>query len=133
MVLEGKRIVVVEDDVVNMAVISLLLKQQGARVIQDAWNRDTVNRIKALLPVDIILLDLMLREGVSGYDIYRKIKADPALANVPVVIVSASDPVPEMKRAQQMGFMGFISKPISYQEFPVQIEQVLLGMPVWAG
>lgn len=132
MLLEGKRIAVVEDDVTNMAVIVTLLKRHGALVIQDPWNSDTVRRLREALPIDVILLDLMLRHGVSGFDIFDKIKAEPELSHIPVVIVSASDPAVEMNKARAKGVMGYIEKPISYVSFPYQITTILEGTPVWA-
>jgi CheY-like chemotaxis protein len=132
MLLQGKRIAVVEDDVTNMAIISTLLKQHGAAVIQDPWNSDTVNRLKALTPINLILLDLMLRHGASGFDIFDKIKASAELQNIPVVVVTASDPALVMSKAKNMGFAGYISKPLSYYEFPQQILDILNGQSVWA-
>jgi CheY-like chemotaxis protein len=132
MLLQGKRIAVVEDDVTNMAIISTLLKQNGAAVIQDPWNSDTVNRLRMLLPVDLILLDLMLRNGVSGFDIFDKIKANAELVNIPVVVVTASDPALAMTKARNKGFCGYIAKPLSYREFPTQVFDVLQGKNVWA-
>ena len=131
MLLTGKRIAVVEDDVTNMAIISTLLRQNGATVIQDPWNTGTVERLKQLLPIDLILLDLMLRHGISGYDIFDKLRATPEFATVPVVVVSASDPALEMNRAQQKGINGYIEKPVSYRDFAQQIEAVLDGKEVW--
>jgi CheY-like chemotaxis protein len=131
MLLTGKRIAVVEDDVTNMAIISTLLRQNGASVIQDPWNTSTVERLRQALPIDLILLDLMLRYGISGYEIYDKLKAFPEFAKIPVVVVSASDPALEMNRAQQKGINGYIEKPISYRDFAQQIEAVLAGKEVW--
>jgi CheY-like chemotaxis protein len=68
--LQGKRIFIVEDDIVNMAVFAAVLRQTNAIIIQDAWNANTISLLIQSLPVDIILLDLMLRFKVSGYDIY---------------------------------------------------------------
>jgi CheY-like chemotaxis protein len=132
MLLKNKRIAVVEDDVTNMAIIATLLKQNGATVIQDPWNYDTINRLRQMLPIDLILLDLMLRHGVSGYDIYDRIRTCSDLADIPVVIVSASDPALEMNRARDRGVSGYIEKPISYREFVPQIDSVLHGQQVWA-
>lgn len=130
-VLDNKRIFIVEDDVRNMAVYSVMLKNSGAKVIQDAWNADTTSLIKKHLPLDIILLDLMLRNDISGYDIFDAIKTDPELANIPVVAVSASDPEIEIPRAQKKGFAGFIGKPISLKDFPAQIAACIDGKQLW--
>ncbi len=133
MSLKDKRIAVVEDDVTNMAIISTLLRRNGALVVQDPWNNNTVARLRQMLPLDLILLDLMLRHSVSGYDIYDQLKAYPELASIPVVIVSASDAALEMNRAREKGVKGYIGKPISYVDFPGQITSILEGAEVWLG
>lgn len=130
-VLEQKRIFIVEDDISNMAVYSVALSSNGASVIQDAWNSSTIELLRRTLPVDIILLDLMLRRGVSGYDIFDEIKADPELAKIPVIAVSASDPEIEIPRAKSKGFVGFIGKPISLLNFPLQVAACIKGEQLW--
>jgi two-component system cell cycle response regulator DivK len=130
-VLENKRIFIVEDDVCNMAVYAVALNSNGAAVIQDHWNANTIDLIKRTLPVHIILLDLMLRRGVSGYDIFDAIKADPELAKIPVVAVSASDPEIEIPKTQSKGFSGFIGKPISLLQFPLQVAECIKGEHLW--
>jgi CheY-like chemotaxis protein len=129
--LDGKRIFIVEDDVTNMAVAAFALKQDGAAVIQDFWNAETISLLRRHLPVDIILLDLMLKQGVSGYDIFDVIKSDPELAGIPVVVVSASDPGIEIPRTQRKGFAGFIGKPISLGMFSGQVAACIAGQHIW--
>jgi len=131
-VLEGKRVFVVEDDISNMAVFAVTLKNGGALVYQDHWNSGTITLLKQFMPVDVVLLDLMLRHGVSGYDIYDHLRAIPELADVPVVVVSASDPETEIPRAKAKGMAGFIGKPISLQDFPLQVAACMRGEPVWS-
>ncbi len=132
MLLKDKRIFVVEDDPVNMAIINVALKEQGGLVIPDPWNNDTIARLKTFLPVDIILLDLMLRYGVSGYDIYARLKTHPELANIPVLVISASDPSIEMTKARGLGINGYIAKPIRRASFARDIAAALSGEPIWS-
>src|SRR5687768_15840309 len=117
----GKRIFVVEDDVCNMAVMAVTLKYEGATVIQDPWTSGTIDLLTRTLPIDLILLDLMLRNGKSGFDIFDLIKAVPELASIPVVLVTASNPEREALTARNKGFDGFIAKPINASAFPQQI------------
>ena len=84
------------------------------------------------LPVDIILMDLMLRFGVSGYEIFDQLRELPEFASIPVLAVSASDPEVEMPRLRAKGFAGFVSKPISFQEFPLQVAAAIEGEKVWS-
>lgn len=129
--LKGKRVFIVEDDVTNMAIFLATLKRSGALIIQDFWNADTTNILSRHLPVDIILLDLMLRHSVSGYAIAEKIKASPELKDIPVCIVSAADPDIEIPRAKERGMSGFIGKPIDPVLFPEQIAACIKGEQVW--
>ncbi|NET74009.1 MAG: response regulator [Sphaerospermopsis sp. SIO1G2] len=86
------------------------------------------------LPLDLILLDLMLAHGVSGYDVYDAIKEVPALKDVPVVCVSAADPNIEIPKAKTKGFNGYIAKPIRQRTFVTQLEAILSGdQTVWGG
>jgi two-component system cell cycle response regulator DivK len=131
MQLSGKRIFVMEDDATNLAIIAVTLKKQGATVIQDAWNSGSVEMLTKYLPIDVILMDLMLRGGRSGYDIIDQIRAQPELADIPIVIVSASNASSEMNRARQKGCQGYIEKPIDYQTFPRAIARVIEGQEIW--
>lgn len=131
MSLENKHVFVVEDDAANLAVISAILRYNDARVTYDRWGRETISKMKRAGPVDLILLDLMFPHGVTGYDIFDKIQAEPDLANVPVVVVTASDPAAELPKVQARGFAGYICKPINRHNFPKQLESILEGEPVW--
>jgi CheY-like chemotaxis protein len=129
--LAGKRIVIVEDNVTNMAVYSVAFKMSGAVTIQDPYNTNTLDRIKLNLPIDIILLDLMLRYDMTGYEIFDQLQADPALVNIPVVAISASDPAIEIPKAKRKGFTGFIGKPIDPAKLVEQVAACINGEEVW--
>ena len=129
--LKGKRILVIEDDVRNLAVFATSLRQSGATVIQDNWNTGAADFIVQNLPVDVIVLDIMLRKGISGYDVFDQIKANPQTTDIPVVAVSSLDPETEIPKARAKGFAGFVSKPISAVSFPDQIARAIAGEKIW--
>jgi CheY-like chemotaxis protein len=129
--LEGKRVFIVEDDVTNLAIASVLLKQHGAEVGFERWGANTMNLLRLMAPVDIILLDLNLQHGVSGLDVYATIRQDEAFANVPIVAVSALDPSLAIPQTKKKGFSGFISKPVEFNLFAEQIAKVIDGGEVW--
>lgn len=130
-ILEGKRILVVEDDVVNMAVYASILRRTGATIIQDPWNAETIDLIKKHLPIDLIILDLMLRFGMSGYTIFDEIRLEPELASIKILAVSAADPGIEIPKAQAKGFAGFIPKPIQMMIFAEQLATCINGEMLW--
>ena len=129
MLLENRRIFIVEDDAVNIAIAAYLLRQHGATVFQDRWGDQALKVIRDALPLDLILLDIQFPRGVSGFDIFEHLRNEPDLKQIPVVAVSASG---EMNRARDMGFAGYIAKPIMPYAFPRHLTKILDGTPVWA-
>lgn len=131
MLLRGKRIFIVEDNSGNLAIASIYLKQHGATVDFSRWGHSAFERIMKALPIDVILMDLMLPQNISGFDIFKQFRAVPELKNVPIVAVSAADPDIAVPRALEMGFSGFIAKPIT-PLISKQIADVIAGKDVWA-
>ena len=128
MSLEGKHIFIVEDNVVNFAVIRTILRKADASVPFDNWGDTTLEKMRNYpFPLDMILLDLMLAHGISGYDVYDALQDVPELKDVPVVCVSAADPNIEIPKAKDKGFRGFIAKPIRQRTFVKQLEAILAG------
>ena len=130
-VLEGKVAFVLEDDVNNLAIISSILSRCGIEVLFDTWGKETPYQIKKFMPVDIILMDMMLPRGVSGYDVFDAIKDTPGLADIPIVAVTAMDPGTEIQKARDKGFAGYLSKPIRTRTLAKAILRILDGEEVW--
>jgi CheY-like chemotaxis protein len=131
MSLNGKHIFIVEDNLQNRIIFQMTLLKAGAQVDFDRWGRDTLHRLQNLSNVDLIILDLMLPGGISGYAIFDQIHALPQYSQVPIVAVSATEPSIGIPMTRQKGFAGFIGKPIDSTLFPHQLEQILRGEPVW--
>lgn len=129
--LEHKRIFVVEDNLQNRVIFQILLTGEGARVEFDRWGRDTITRLQGFAPVDLIIMDLMIGGGVTGYDVFNQIRSFPDFAKTPVVAVSAADYSTAMPKTQEMGFNGFIGKPINNSAFPQQLLSIIQGEAVW--
>jgi two-component system cell cycle response regulator DivK len=131
MLLQNKRIFLIEDNLENRVIMKIMLEMHGAVTAYERWGTSTLSRLRAFAPVDLILLDLMFPFGVTGYDIFNEIRAQPDFAGVPIVAVSASDESEAIPRTQAQGFAGFISKPIHDEQFPLQIAAALEHRPVW--
>lgn len=131
MTIAGKRIFIVEDNAGNGAIMKILLEAAGAKVYVDRFAINTLQRIHEADKIDIILLDLMLPNGITGYDIYDDLRQDPNLRHIPVILVTAADPAIEMNKARAKGFNGFISKPINNINFAKMVGAVLQGYTVW--
>jgi CheY-like chemotaxis protein len=131
MILKDKRIFIVEDNTQNRVVFTMILKPTGAVFEFERMGRGATGRLKTFGRADLIILDLMLMGGVSGYDIFDEIRAVPEYNTVPIIAVSASEPSVAIPETQKMGFSGFIAKPIDDDRFPKQLAQVINGEQVW--
>ncbi len=129
--LKGKWIFIVEDDRRNRVIYQVMMQRHGALTSFDRWGVDTIHNIKKHHKVDIIILDLMLPNDVSGFDVFTQLREHPELEQVPIVAVSAADPSHAVPEAQRLGFDGFISKPIDADLFPEQLWNVMNGEKVW--
>lgn len=133
MSLDGKRIFIVEDNFANRAIEQMLLEQAGAKIAFERWGTETVKKLRQFMPVDIILLDLMFPNGITGYDVFKDIRDYSEFRHIPIVAVSASDPSSAIPQTRSCGFSGFISKPVNFDFFAGQVADVINGQPVWLG
>jgi CheY-like chemotaxis protein len=130
-ILKDKRIFVVEDNPQNRVIFQVILTQYGASVTFERSGKFTVSRLQNTGEVDLIILDLMLPDHTTGFDLYDEIRTLPHLDVVPIVAVSAMDPAVAIPRVRARGFAGFIAKPIDKSLFPKQIADLIAGEPVW--
>ena len=131
-ILKNKTVFIVEDNSKNADIMLTTLQMAGARTHFNRTGQSVPFELRTKGPVDIILMDLMLPNDLTGYDVFAEIKNDPDLAHIPVVVVSASDANVEMAKAQKAGFASYISKPINFLSLPKLIATILDGESVWA-
>lgn len=131
MSLRGKHILIIEDNVLNRVVYQITLGVEGANLVFDRKGRDALVQLQMSLDWDLIILDLMLYGGISGFDLFKDIRALPTYSHVPIVAVSASDPSTAIPKARELGFSGFISKPINEALICSQLEAIIAGEHIW--
>jgi CheY-like chemotaxis protein len=131
MILKGKHIFIVEDNLTNRVVFQMSLIVEGAKVDFERWGRDTITQIRGYSHIDLIILDLMLPNGISGYDIFTEIRAHTEFVHVPIVAVSAAETTVAIPKTQAMGFSGFIAKPIDETLFPRQLARLINQEKIW--
>lgn len=105
-----KRIVIAEDDAVLNEALSIKLKKDGYIVDKAEDGIVALEKIRANKP-DCILLDILMpRKG--GIQVLEELHADPALNDIPVIIISNSGQPVEVRRAQELGARGFLIKAV---------------------
>ena len=123
--LRGARIFVVEDNLANRVIMELILEQAGAAMGFEETGLDVPNAMQTFGQVDLVLLDLMLPQERTGFDVLKEIRAVPEYALVPVVAVSARDASEIIPQLRGAGFAGLLSKPIAFERFARQLIRVL--------
>ena len=119
----GDRILVVEDNPLNLKLIRDVLVFQGYEVIEARSGEEGVDVAHDRVP-DLVLMDLQL-PGIDGVEALRLLRQDPVVGAVPVVAVTAFAMKEDRERAYANGFDGYLSKPISVRALPAQVEAFL--------
>ena len=123
------RILVVDDTPVNVKLLADLLTVKGYTVSTAANGTEALERIERERP-DLVLLDVMM-PGLSGYEVCRKVRDNPATAMLPVVMVTALDPVQERVKGIEAGADDFLTKPINQPEMLARVRSLLRVKELW--
>jgi len=110
----GRRVLLIEDEPNIIEAISFILSRDGWTVHTHADGVTAMDKI-ARTPPDLIILDVML-PGRSGYDILRDLRANPATADLPVMMLTARGQTKDRELAERLGVTRFMTKPFSNAE-----------------
>lgn len=117
-----KRVLVVEDNLFNMELVTDLLEANGYAVWQARTAEEGLQRAK-LLP-DLILMDISL-PGMDGLTAIRSLRANPATAHLPVIALTAHAMRGDEETALGAGCDSYLTKPINTRTFAQSLAEVL--------
>lgn len=131
------RILVIDDDHPTVRIISLILERQGYTVHTASDGDEGLRKAREEKP-DLIILDIMM-PGMDGYQVCRRLKKDPATAQIAVLILTAKGGIDEEMMRQReftthvkdqllgfdVGADEFMSKPVRAKELVERVESVL--------
>lgn len=116
-------VLVIEDDDNIATALEFLILREGYRHDRVASGAEAMRRIRDCGP-DLVLLDVMLPE-VSGYEICERIRRDPKVAGIKVLMMTARGSAAERRRSLETGANGFISKPFELQDLRDEVRRLL--------
>jgi two-component system cell cycle response regulator DivK len=119
----SRRVLVVEDQADNRQILRDLLASAGYEYIEATTGEDGVRRAEAERP-DLILMDIQL-PILDGYEATRRIKANPALAGIPIIAVTSYALSGDDEKARAAGCDGYVTKPFSPRLLLAKIREYL--------
>ena len=107
---DKKSVLVVDDEAINIGLLAQILK--GLYKVKVAKDGEKALKIAAATPPpDLILLDVMM-PGIDGFEVCRRLKADPDTKNIPVVFVTGKNDAAEQAKGMALGAAGYLHKPV---------------------
>ena len=119
----AKRVLIVEDNELNMKLFNDLLEAHGYRTLQTRDGVEALQMAREHRP-DLILMDIQLPE-VSGLEVTKWIKEDDELRTIPVIAVTAFAMKGDEEKIREGGCEAYIAKPISVMNFLSTVDQFL--------
>ena len=121
---EGSSVLYIEDNPVNLKLVSKLIEKRSAINLLSAEDPATGIALAEEHKPDLILLDINL-PGMSGYEVLKQLRSKEATREIPVIALSANAMAEDLKRGEEAGFNGYLTKPINVKEFFGVLEQQL--------
>ncbi len=114
---------VVDDDADTVAILAHHLQREGFVPVEAVSGAECI-RLAHENPVDVILLDLMMPE-MDGFQVCRKLKEDPATAEIPVIMITARDDLDARAEGMRLGVSDFLAKPVFRRQLANRIRAQL--------
>jgi hypothetical protein len=122
-----RQLLYIEDNPVNALIIGELMARRGDLALQVAVDGSSgVSQARALLP-DLILLDMQLPD-FDGYEVLRRLRAEPRTAAIPCIALSANAMPQDIERALKAGMSDYWTKPLDFKAFMASLD-ALFGKP----
>lgn len=120
-----KTVLIIEDEEDAADMFAEMMRVSGYRVLRTSSSTPALTMMAAEKP-DVVILDIMMPE-ISGLDILRQMRREPALANIPVVLVSAKSLPADIKIGMEAGASIYLTKPVGFVELREAIARALGG------
>lgn len=108
---EGRRLLLVDDDVRNIFALSSALEQKGAAVVVARNGIEALAKLREHADIDLVLMDVMMPE-MDGYEATRQIRLEERWKNLPIIAVTAKAMKDDQERCREAGANDYLAKPI---------------------
>lgn len=110
-VFEGRKVLLVDDDVRNIFALTSALEQKGAIVVIGRNGHEAIAKLNEVEDIDLVLMDVMMPE-MDGYEATQEIRKQPRWRKLPIIAVTAKAMKDDQERCLQAGANDYLAKPI---------------------
>lgn len=119
-----KKILAIDDSETSLHLIKAIFEDNPNLEIKiEKDSKQTLYHLKQDIP-DLLLLDIMM-PGLDGFELLDKIKAEPSISHIPILMVSAKQDADSINKALQQRANGYIKKPIIIEELKTKVNAIL--------
>jgi CheY-like chemotaxis protein len=123
--LEGRKVLIIDDDVRNIFSLTSALEQHGMEAVFAENGREGIENLKSTPGIDVVLVDIMMPE-MDGYETMRAIRGMPRFRDLPLIAVTAKAMKGDREKCLAAGATDYVAK-------PVDIDQLLAVLRVQLG
>jgi PleD family two-component response regulator len=117
------RVLIADDNPQGAELLEAYLAETDCETQTSADGEDTLRKVKSWHP-DLILLDIMMPK-LSGFEVCKRLRADPATADIVVLMITALDQASDIDRAVEAGTSDFLTKPINKTDLLLRVRSAL--------
>jgi CheY-like chemotaxis protein/CHASE3 domain sensor protein len=108
---EGRRILLVDDDVRNIFALTSALEQKGVEVEIGRDGFEAISKLNAVADIDLVVMDVMM-PGLDGLEATRRIRRDPRFEKLPIIAITAKAMKDDQEQCLKAGASDYLAKPI---------------------
>ena len=120
-----KRVLLAEDEPNIVESLTFILERSGFDVSVTTTGREALEQAQSAIP-DILILDVML-PLLNGFEVLRRLRADPATTGLPVIMLTAKGQAQDRRTAEDIGADAFITKPFSNRDVVDHVHRLISG------